>query len=69
MTRVNVLLPLFQTTLKTNNTLIIKEILLQKYGIGSADVYWLDSQADECFECVIRLKDLNLTFEGALQEI
>jgi hypothetical protein len=66
MTRVNVLLPLFQTPLRTNNTLLINEILAQKYGISSAEVYWLDSQADDSFECVIRLKDLNLTFEGAV---
>lgn len=36
MTKVNVLLPLFQTPLKTNNINIINEILAQKYGIASA---------------------------------
>lgn len=66
MTKVNVLLPLFQTPLKTNNTHIINEILAQKYGIASAEVYWLDTKADDSFECVVRLKNLNLTFEGAV---
>lgn len=62
MTRVNVLLPLFQTPLKTNNTQIVNEILAQKYGIVSAEVYWLDTMADDSFECVVKLKNLNLSF-------
>lgn len=63
------LLPLFQTPLKTNNPHIINEMLAQKYGIAPAEVYWLDTKTDDNFECVVRLKNLNLSFEGAVEQI
>lgn len=68
MTKVNVLLPFFQTPLTTNNSQIITEIVSQKYGITPSEVYWISSN-DDSFECVIRMPSFKLNFEHLEKEV
>ena len=42
MTRVNILLPLFETSLRTNNSEVIAEIVKERYGLNAAHIFWLE---------------------------
>lgn len=66
MTRVNLVLPFFETSLQTNNSEIITEIITQRYGFSVNNVYWIETPNTNTpfFECVVRVKDFSLNADN-----